>query len=93
MKSCLKKFYNIHKKTPVLESLQACKFNFNLGIFAVNIAKFLRTIILKNIFQRLVLSFLAWLYSLFKTFNSDRLHLVYHLDKENQGYLKWVLLF
>ena len=56
-KSCL---YNIHRKTPALGSffnavpgLKA--WNFIKWFFSVNIAKFLRIIILQNICERLLL--------------------------------------
>ena len=64
IKSCSEKFRNFHRKTPALESLfKSCRI---LGLqlywkrlqhrcFPVNIAKFLRTPILKNIYQRLLL--------------------------------------
>ena len=61
-KKCSLKFHNISKKTPVLESLfnrvaglKACSFIKKLlkcRCFPVNIAKFLRTPILKNIWKR-----------------------------------------
>ena len=59
-KSCSKEFRNIYRKTPVLEFL----FNKVAGLkdrlqhrsFPVNIAKFLRTPILKNICEQLLLS-------------------------------------
>ena len=62
--SCSKKICNIQKETPALESLfhkvaglQTCNFTkkkiHNRG-FLVNIAKFLRTPILKNIYERLL---------------------------------------
>ena len=60
------KFCNIHRKTSVLESLfhkvaalKACSFNkkrIQHRCFPVNIAKFLRAPILKNICERLLLS-------------------------------------
>ena len=54
-KAVLKCFWNIYKKIPVLKSL----FNFIKKLqhrcFTVNIAKFLRTSILKNICERLLL--------------------------------------
>ena len=64
-KSCSKKFRNIHRKTPVLESLfnkvaelKACKFikkKLQRRCFPVNIAKFLRAPILKNTWEWLFL--------------------------------------
>ena len=64
-RSCSLKFRNIHKKTPVLESLfnkvvgrEACNFikkRLQHRCFPMNIAKFLRTPILKNIYKRLLL--------------------------------------
>ena len=55
---------NIHRKAPVLESLfnmlKACNFvkkRLQPRCFPANIAKFLRTAILKNISQRLPLNF------------------------------------
>ena len=60
-----KKFRNIHKKTPVLESLfnkvagqKACHFIkkwLQHRCFLVNLAKFLRTPTLKNICELLLL--------------------------------------
>ena len=80
-KSCSYKFRNIHRKTPVLESLfnkvsylqalfnkvlglQACNFikgdsNTPTQVFPVNIGKFLRTLILKDICEQLLLNFIA----------------------------------
>ena len=61
---CSLKFRNIHRKTPVLESLfhkaaslQACNFvkkRFQHRCFPVNIAQFLRIAILKNNCERLL---------------------------------------
>ena len=69
-KAVLKKFHNIHKKTTVLESLfnrvaglKACNFIIRgtpiqqHRCLLVNIAKFLRTSILKKIFEQLPLEF------------------------------------
>ena len=69
-KAVLKKFLNIHKKTTVLESLfnrvaglKACNFIIRgtpiqqHRCLPVNIAKFLRTSILKKIFEQLPLEF------------------------------------
>ena len=65
-KRCSWKFRNIHRKTPTLESLfnkvaalQACNFikkRLQHMCFPVNITKFLRTPILKNIRKRLLLT-------------------------------------
>ena len=72
---CIKAILNIHRKTPVMESvfnnvsgLRACKFieketpvcnfikkRFQHKCFPVIVAKFLRTLILKNICERLLL--------------------------------------
>ena len=67
-KAVLKNFRNIHRKTPVLESLfnrlvgfKTCNFlkkRLRIRCFPVNIAKFLRTLILMKIFQQLLLPFL-----------------------------------
>ena len=64
-KSCSWKFRNIHTKTSVLESLfnkvaylRACSFTkkrLQGRCFPANIVKFLRTSILKNICERLLL--------------------------------------
>ena len=61
-KNCLSKFRNIHRKTPLLESflikLQALgllKKRLQDRCFPVNIAKFLRAPILKNICEQLLL--------------------------------------
>ena len=64
-KSCSKKFRNIHRKAPVLDSLfnkvvgvKACNFikkRFQHRYFSMSIAGFLRTLILKNICERLLL--------------------------------------
>ena len=61
----IRKFRNIHKKTPVLKSLlnkvagrKPCKFikkGLQHRCFPVNIAKFPRTVSLKNICVRLLL--------------------------------------
>ena len=66
-KKLLLKYRNIHRKTPVLESLfneaavlKACNFiikRLQYRCFSVKNAKFLRTPILKNIFERLLLYF------------------------------------
>ena len=68
-RSCLQKILNIHRKTPVLESLfnnlhaytsvtllqrDLCVFR----CFPVNIVKFLKTSILKDICKRLLLNFI-----------------------------------
>ena len=62
-KRCLQKFRKFHRKTPVLESLfnaaQACNFikkRLQHRYFPVKFAKFLRTPILKNICERLLLN-------------------------------------
>ena len=67
-KKLLLKYRNIHRKTPVLESLfnevavlKACNFimkRLQYRCFSVKNAKFLRTPILKNIFERLLLYFI-----------------------------------
>ena len=64
-KSCSGKFCNIHRKAPVLESLfhkvvglQVCNFikqKLQHRCFLCNLAKFVRTSILKNICERLLL--------------------------------------
>ena len=60
-KRCSEKFSNIHRKTPVLESLcgpSVCNFikkRLQRWCFPVNTAKILRTPILKNIWERLLL--------------------------------------
>ena len=62
--SCSQESYNIHRKTPVLESffknenadLQSSNFikkRLQHRCFSVNIAKFLRALVLKNIRERL----------------------------------------
>ena len=66
-KSYSQKFRNIHKKTPVFESLFNKVTGFQVSNiitkrlqhrnFPVNIAKFLRTTILKNICEQLLLHF------------------------------------
>ena len=66
-KICSQKFPNIHRKTSVLESLfnkvaglQACNFikkRYQHRCFPVNISKFSRTSILKNICVRLLVYF------------------------------------
>ena len=68
-KAVLKKFHNVYSKTPVLESflnkvtgLKSCNFikkRLQQRYFIVNIAIFLRTPILKNICERLLLK--KWL--------------------------------
>ena len=71
-KSCCKKFRKFNRKIPALESLfnkvaglQACNF-IKKGLqqrhFSVKFAKFLRTYLLKNICERLLLQFVshAW---------------------------------
>ena len=63
-KSCPEKFCNIHMKTPVLESLfnkvgGLCSFikkGLQRRCFPANIANFLRTAILKNVCERLLLN-------------------------------------
>ena len=67
-KSCSKKFRNIHRKTPVLESpfdrlagFKTCNFlkkRLLHRCFPVNIAKFLITLILMKICEQLLLPFL-----------------------------------
>ena len=67
-KSCYWKFRNIHRKTPVLESVfnrlagfKTCNFlkkRLRHRCFPVDIAKFLKTLILTKICEQLVLSFL-----------------------------------
>ena len=67
-KKLLLKYRNIHRKTLVLESLfneiavlKACNFiikRLQYRCFSVKNAKFLRTPILKNIFERLLLYFI-----------------------------------
>ena len=62
--SIMKAVLNIHRKTPVLESLfdrvvglQACNFikkRHQHRCFSVNIVKFLRTLILKNTCEQLL---------------------------------------
>ena len=62
---CSSKFCNIQRKTPELDSLfnkvaslEACdliKKRLQLSCFPLNIAKFLRTPILKNICERMLL--------------------------------------
>ena len=57
-KGVLKNFTNIHKKTPPLERLCVFRVNFikkrlRHRYFPLNIVKFLRTPILKNIWERL----------------------------------------
>ena len=64
IKKLFLEFRNIHRKTPVLKSLfnkvtslQACniiKNRLQLKCFSVNFAKFFRTSILKNIWERLL---------------------------------------
>ena len=57
-KGALKKICKFHRKTPVLESLQACNFikkRLQHWCFLVKFAKFLRTYILKTICERLLL--------------------------------------
>ena len=65
-KDVLKKFYNFYRKTPVLKTLfnkvvalQACNFikKRQRRCFPVKFAKFLRTPILKNICEGLLLLF------------------------------------
>ena len=68
-KAVLKIFCNIHRKAPVLESLfnkvaclYACNFikkGLRHAYFSVDIAKFLRTPILMNVYERLLLDSLA----------------------------------
>ena len=63
---CSEEFRNIHKKTAVLESyfkkiayLKVCNFlkkGAKHRCFPVNIAKFLRTLILKNIFEKMLVT-------------------------------------
>ena len=53
-KRCSLKFRKFHRKTPVLESL-FIKKRLQLRCFPVKFAKFLRTPILKNICERLLL--------------------------------------
>ena len=56
-KSCSKNFRNIHRKTTVLESLSNfIKKRLQHRCFSVNFAKFLRTPILKNIWEQLLLN-------------------------------------
>ena len=54
------KFYKIHRKTPVLESLLLkfflLKRDFQHWCFPVNIIKILRTSVQKNIYERLLLT-------------------------------------
>ena len=52
--NCSSKFRNIHRKTPVLESL--FKKRLQRRFFSANIAKFIRTPIMKNICERLLLN-------------------------------------
>ena len=69
-KSGFEKFRKIYRKTPVLESLfnkgagiQACNFikkRLQQKCFPVNIAKFLKISILKNMCDRLPLSFVIY---------------------------------
>ena len=59
-KSCSQKFLNTHRKIPVLESLfnktaGLIKKRHQHGYFPVNIAKYLRKPMLKNICERLLL--------------------------------------
>ena len=81
-KRCSSKFCNIHRKTPVLESLfnkvegQACNFiekRLQHRCFPVNIAKFLKTPILKNICERLLLIF-------DKDLNSFLISVAFHIE-------------
>ena len=77
-KSCFQNFPNIHRKTPVLESLfnkvaglKACNFISNRlqhMCFPVNIAKLFKASILKNICQRQLQLFLKYSLSLFLVF-------------------------
>ena len=71
------KFLNIHRKIPVFGSLfnqaaglQACNFvkkSFQHRCFSVNIAKFLKMLILKKICKRLLLNNVKLNYSSMKT--------------------------
>ena len=55
-RSCSWKFRNILRKTPVLKAWNFIKKRFQAQVLsAVNIAKFLRKLILKNICERLLL--------------------------------------
>ena len=75
VKKVFLKFRKFHRKTPVLESLfhkvkslKACNFikrNSNTGVFQWKFTKFLRTPILKNIYERLFLFFFEWCWSKF----------------------------
>ena len=56
IKKCSEEFFTIYKKTPVLESLLNIKKRIQHSCFPVNIVKFLRTCILKNIWEQLLLS-------------------------------------
>ena len=81
-KRCSKKFRKFHRKTPMLESLfnkvaglkawNFIKMRFQHRCFPVKFPKTLRTLILKNIYKRLVLDFKVNKYVQYPHFSSNQ---------------------